>query len=324
MSTPLHQDIGQGTTLIDCLLYRPALAACYLVRDGDELVLIDCGTNHSVPQILDAIEASGAAPEQVRWIIPTHVHLDHAGGAGRLMQLCANATLVTHPKGVPHMIDPSRLQAGATAVYGEAAFARDFGNLEPIPETRCIAAEDGQSFSLGDRSLRFIHTPGHANHHGCILDEHSGYLFTGDTFGLGYPELATPSPYIVATTTPVAFDPDAWEQSLDKLLALEPAAVCLTHFGKYAQPADLAPMLRESIRAHTEIALREEANPPEGREERLRKAVEHLLVDGAIAHSGLPREQVVALLGNDVTLNAQGLAVWLARRAKRRQSQAGS
>ncbi len=324
MSTPLHQDIGQGTTLIDCLLHRPALAACYLVRDGEELALIDCGTNHSIPQILGAIEDSGAAPEQVRWIIPTHVHLDHAGGAGRLMQRCVNATLVTHPKGVPHMIDPSRLQAGATAVYGEAAFARDFGDLEPIPEARCIAAEDGQSFSLGSRPLRFIHTPGHANHHGCILDAHSGYLFTGDTFGLGYPELATPSPYIVATTTPVAFDPDAWEQSLDRLLALGPSAVCLTHFGRYGHPADLAPMLRESIRAHAEIALREEANPPEGREERLHKAVEHLLIDGAVAHSGLPREQVTALLGDDVTLNAQGLAVWLARRAKRRQNQANA
>lgn len=321
MPIPLHQDIGQGTTLIDCLLYRPALAACYLVRDGDELALIDCGTNHSIPQILDAIEHGGAAPEQVRWIIPTHVHLDHAGGAGRLMQRCVNATLVTHPKGVPHMIDPSRLQAGATAVYGEAAFARDFGDLEPIPEARCIASEDGQSFPLGERSLRFIHTPGHANHHGCILDERSGYLFTGDTFGLGYPELATPSPYIVATTTPVAFDPDAWLQSLDRLLALDPSAVCLTHFGKYENPAELAPMLRESIRAHADIALREESNPPEGREQRLRKAVEQLLIDGAVTHSELPREQVEALLGNDVSLNAQGLAVWLARRAKRRQDQ---
>lgn len=324
MSIPSHQDIGQGTTLIDCLLYRPALAACYLVRDGEELALMDCGTNHSVPQILDAIEAMDATPEQVRWIIPTHVHLDHAGGAGRLMQLCRNATLVTHPKGMPHMIDPSRLQAGATAVYGEAAFARDFGDLEPIPEARCIAAGDEQSFPLGNRLLRFIHTPGHANHHGCILDEHSGYLFTGDTFGLGYPELATPSPYIVATTTPVAFDPDAWEKSLDKLLAHNPSAVCLTHFGKYENPAELAPMLRESIRAHAGIALGEEVNPPEGREERLRKAVEQLLIDGAVAHSGLPREQVKALLGNDVTLNAQGLSVWLARRAKRRQNQANN
>lgn len=319
MTAPLHHDLGQNTLLIDCLLYRPGLAACYLVRDRDELALIDCGTNHSIPQILDAIEAGGAAREQVRWIIPTHVHLDHAGGAGRLMALCPNATLVTHPKGVPHMIDPSRLQAGATAVYGEAAFARDFGDLQPVPEARCIAADDGQSFTLGGRTLRFIHTPGHANHHGCVFDEHSGYLFTGDTFGLGYRELATRGPYLIATTTPVAFDPDAWLASLDKLLALSPSAVCLTHFGRYEDPASLAPMLRQSIQAHAEIALQEEPNPPEGRDRRLREAVGRLLVDGASAHSGLPRDQVTALLENDIDLNAQGLAIWLARRAKRRR-----
>ncbi|RMG36184.1 MAG: MBL fold metallo-hydrolase [Gammaproteobacteria bacterium] len=321
MSTPLHEDLGQDTRLVDCRLYRPALAACYLVRDGDELALIDCGTRHSLPQILEAIAAMGGSPEQVRWIIPTHVHLDHAGGAGVLMQHCPHATLVTHPRGVPHMIDPSRLQAGATAVYGEAAFARDFGQLEPISEERCIAAEDGQAFALGGRELRFYHTPGHANHHGCILDSASGWLFTGDTFGLGYRELAIPSPYIVATTTPVAFDPEAWQHSLDRLLALEPSAVCLTHYGKYEDPSDLAPMLRNSIQAHVEIALAEESNNTEGREERLYETVKRLLVDGAMAHTGLPRERIAPLLDNDARLNAQGLAVWLARRAKRRQEQ---
>ena len=312
------EELGQGTTLIDCLLYRPGLAACYLVRDRDELALIDCGTRHSIPQILEAIAAAGATPEQVRWIVPTHVHLDHAGGAGLLMQHCPNATLVAHPRGLPHLIDPSKLQAGATAVYGEAAFARDFGDLEPIPEARGIAAEDGQAFPLGGRELRFYHTPGHANHHGCILDGATGWLFTGDTFGLGYRELASLSPWIVATTTPVAFDPEAWQASLDRLLALAPQAVCLTHFGRYEDPAALAPMLRESIEAHARIALEEENNPPEGREARLRAAVEELLVEGAVAHTGLPRERVHELLAGDIELNAQGLAVWLARRARRR------
>lgn len=318
MAETPYQSIGASTTLIDCRLYRPRLAACYLVQDGDELALIDNGTQHSIPQILEAIDSVGGRPEQVRWIVPTHVHLDHAGASGQLMQRCPNATLVTHPKGLPHMIDPSRLQAGATAVYGEEAFMRDFGTLEAIPEGRCIASDDGQEFPLGKRALRFIHTPGHANHHGCIFDNNSGYLFTGDTFGLGYQEVATPSPYIVATTTPVAFDPEAWQSSLDRMLTLQPSAVCLTHFGKYENPAELAPMLRKSIQAHVDIALAEEANDAPGREQRLEQAVGKLLVEGAMAHTGISRSDAEAIFAGDIALNAQGLGVWLARRAKRR------
>ena len=319
MNTPSFESIGGNTLLVDCGLYRPQLAGCYLVRDSDELAVIDCGTRHSVPHILEAIRSLGMHPENVRWIMPTHVHLDHAGGAGLLAQQCPNATLATHPKGLPHMIDPSRLQAGATAVYGEAAFARDFGALDPIPASRCIAAADEQPFELGRRTLRYLHTPGHANHHGCVLDSGSGYLFTGDAFGLGYRELATPAPYIVATTTPVAFDPEAWQTSLDRMLALEPTAVCLTHYGRYEDPEALAPQLQASIQAHVEIALREESNADDsGREERLEQAVANLLVTGATAHCGVSPAHAREILAGDIRLNAQGLAVWLARRAKRR------
>jgi glyoxylase-like metal-dependent hydrolase (beta-lactamase superfamily II) len=316
----LHQDLGHNTYHIDILLYRPRLAACYLVHDSNEFALIDCGTKHSVPQVLDAIAAAGGTPEQVRWIIPTHVHLDHASGAGQLMDRCPNATLVAHPKGAPHMIDPSKLQAGATAVYGEAAFARDYGELLPVPEQRCIIADDGQSFALGQRQLTFIDTPGHANHHGCILDSASGYLFTGDTFGLGYREFATPAPYIIATSSPVAFDPDAWQNSLDKILALNPQAVCLTHFSKYPTPEAWAPMLRDSIEAHREIALAEENNTQAGRHERLLKALDTLLVGNAIKHCHMPEQQARDLLAVDKELNAQGLGIWLKRRSKQREA----
>ena len=314
-----HQDLGHATHLVDIDLYRPGLAACYVLQHADELALIDCGTRHSAERVLATVRALGAAPEQVRWVIPTHVHLDHASGAGQLMAACCNAQLVVHPKGLQHMVDPSKLQAGAIAVYGEPAFQRDFGDLQAIDASRCIAAEDGQQFALGDEHLQFIHTPGHANHHGCIIDSASGYLFTGDTFGLGYQEFARPSPYLVATTSPVAFDPDAWMSSIDRLLDLQPSAVCLTHFSKHADPAALAPMLRESIRAHADIALAEEGNDEEGRLDRLRSAVDSLLVGGAVQHCGVSEERARELLAGDVELNAQGLAVWLARRAKRAQ-----
>lgn len=317
----MHQAIGESTWLIDCLLQRPQMAACYLVRDQDELAIIDCGTLHSVPHIMQAIDAIGGHPEQVRWIMPTHVHLDHAGGAGRLMQVCGNATLVTHPRGMPHMIDPTRLQAGAIAVYGEQAFTRDFGELFAIEPDRTIAADDGQAFTLGTRRLEYLHTPGHANHHGCVFDKSNGYLFTGDTFGLAYPEFGRNPPYLIATTTPVAFDPDAWRSTLQRLMKLTPSVACLTHFGPLDEPAEHVERLQRSLDEHVEIALAEEHHDDDGkREQRLFDALDRLLVDAAVGQTGVTGAQARMLLLGDIRLNAQGLAVWLTRRARKGQS----
>lgn len=315
----MAEAIGHDSYLIDTGLYGPQHAACYLVADHGELAIIDTGTQHSLPQVLDAVAAAGATPEQVRYVIPTHVHLDHAGGAGQLMAACSNATLLVHPKGQPHMIDPSKLQAGATAVYGEEAFQRDFGDLLPIAAERTHAASDLEAFALGQRTLQFLHTPGHANHHGSLFDQASGYLYTGDTFGLAYRQFRRDGePVLLATTTPVAFDPDAWFASLEHMMALEPAACCLTHFGAVDAPRSRVAALRDNIAAHVEIALNEEPNDAEGRERRLHDAVERLLVDTAVAHSGLDDATAHAVLTSDIDLNAQGLAVWLARRAKKR------
>ncbi len=315
----MKQAIGENSYLIDTGLYRPNHAACYLVEDAGELALIDTGTQHSLPRVLNAIESLGATPEQVRYVMPTHVHLDHAGGAGQLMEACPNATLVVHPKGQQHMVDPSKLQAGATEVYGEDAFRRDFGTLMPIDEQRTVAANDLQTFELGNRRLQFLHTPGHANHHGCIFDQQSGYLYTGDTFGLGYTEFRNNGePLLVATTTPVAFDPEAWFDSLDHMMAMNPQACCLTHFGKIDKPGERVAQLRASIEAHVKIALDEEALPLEGRSERLHGAVYNVLVSAGCAHSNLSEEEVRSIFASDIDLNAQGLAVWLVRRAKKR------
>ena len=317
----MTEAIGHDSYLIDTGLYGPLHAACYLVADQGELALIDTGTRHTLPRILDAIESIGAKPGQVRYVMPTHVHLDHASGAGALMQTCPNATLIVHPKGLPHMIDPAKLQAGATAVYGEDAFQRDFGDLEPIAEQRARAADDLETFELGARRLQFIDTPGHANHHGCIFDHASGHLYTGDTFGLGYRQLrdeASGDALLVATTTPVAFDPDAWFDSLDRMMALDPQACCLTHFGCLDRPQERVDMLRDSIRDHVEIALAEEQRDSDGREQRLQAAVERLLVDAGRRHSRLSAEAVREIFASDIDLNAQGLGIWLARRAKRR------
>lgn len=317
----MTEAIGHDSYLIDTGLYGPLHAACYLIADHGELAVIDTGTRHTLPDILDAINATGAGPEQVRYVIPTHVHLDHASGSGALMQACTNATLVVHPKGLPHMLDPTKLQAGATAVYGEAAFQRDFGDLTPIAEQRTHAAADLETFALGQRRLQFIDTPGHANHHGCVFDHASGHLYTGDTFGLGYRQLrdeTSGEALLVATTTPVAFDPEAWFDSLDRMMALDPQACCLTHFGCIDRPQARVDMLRDSIRAHVDIALAEEQRDDEGRDQRLKDAVDKLLVEAGQRHSALSADAVRGIFASDIDLNAQGLGIWLARRAKRR------
>ncbi|HIE54355.1 MAG TPA: MBL fold metallo-hydrolase [Chromatiaceae bacterium] len=314
--------IDRHTWLIDTRLNRPSHTGCYLLRSGDELAFVDCGASTSVPRLLDALERLGLAAAQVRWILPTHVHLDHAGGAGRLLGHCPDAVLATHYKGLPHMVEPSRLQQGAINVYGEEVFHGTFGELEPVPQDRSLALENGQILPLGDTELLFIETPGHANHHGCFLDQRTGNLFTGDTFGLHYRELdgREDDPFLLATTTPVAFDPDAWFDSLDRMMALQPNRACLTHFGALPEPGRLAARLRESIETHVQIALAEESREVEGRLERLRWALEQAILAQLARHNPLLEPASAReLLGIDLELNAQGLSVWLARRARKRE-----
>ena len=314
-----YSQVAEGIYRVECGLYHPGLVACYLLRSGEHLAFIDTGTAHTVPALLYLLQILGCRPEQVDYVIPTHVHLDHAGGAGVLMRACPQAKLVVHPKGAPHLVDPQRLEAGAKAVYGEEAFLRDFGALEPVPVDRVIPAKDGQTLMLGERELRIFHTPGHANHHICIFDEQTAGLFSGDTLGVSYKALAgTRGPWLFAPTTPVAFDPEAWEQTIDRLMALEAETLYLTHYGPFSPSPERIRGLRLSIRSFAEIALIEEKLPVQGRRARLESAVGAYLLGFAKAQGcTLPETRIRDWLAVDIPLNAQGLEVWLARRAKR-------
>jgi glyoxylase-like metal-dependent hydrolase (beta-lactamase superfamily II) len=318
MNIAHYEEVADGVYCIETGLYRHGLAACYLVRSEDRLAFVETGTSKSVPRMLEVIWALGLAPENVDYVIPTHVHLDHAGGAGALMARCPNAKLVIHPKGASHMIDPSRLAAGAAAVYGEEELASTFGTLVPIPEESVIVADDGMTIDLKGRPLTFIDTPGHANHHGCIFDARTTGFFTGDTFGISYRKLDTPKgPYLFAPTTPVAFDPDAWQKSLSKILSFHPKSIYLTHYGRVDNPAALAEELRTSIRDLADLALAEEDNKGEGRSKRLQEGVAEQLIAGARRNGCILDEaHVREILAVDIALNAQGLEVWLMQRAK--------
>lgn len=319
MSRPHVQEIAEGIYCIETGLYRHGLAAAYLVRSGERLAFVDTGPANAAPALLATIAALGLTPEHVDYVMPTHVHLDHAGASGHLMAACPNARLVAHPKGAPHLIDPSKLIAGSSVVYGEENFLRDFGAPLPIPSERVIVAEDGQTFDLNGRTLTFIDTPGHANHHGCILDSRTRGIFTGDTFGIAYREFDTPNgPWLFAPTTPVAFEPDTWLASLDTLMAHDPQAMYLTHYGRVDRPAERVETVRQSIRDLAELALREEGRPEAGRQLRIKEAVTAHLMQRAREHGvDLHDSHIQELLSVDTELNAQGLEVWLKRREKR-------
>jgi NAD(P)-dependent dehydrogenase (short-subunit alcohol dehydrogenase family) len=213
------QDLGDGIVAIDTGFHRDRFDAAYLMHEGGRAAFIDTGTNFALPRLLATLDALGLARDAVDWVIPTHVHLDHAGGAGALMQALPAATMLVHPRGAPHMIDPAKLYAGALAVYGQAEMDRSYGALVPVPAARVRISGDGMAITLAGRALRLIDTPGHARHHHCVWDERSRGWFTGDTFGLSYREFDTDAgPWIVPTSTPVQFDPEALARSIVRLL----------------------------------------------------------------------------------------------------------
>lgn len=307
-------DYEYGVSCIDTELFRSGLASCYLVTDGDEAAFIDTGTRNSLPLLMQVLAAHQISPEQVRWVMPTHVHLDHAGGAGALMQQLPNATLVVHERGAAHMINPEKLQAGSLAVYGAERYEAAFGSLVPVPEARVRIARDGDVVQLGHREFEIIDTPGHARHHYVVWDKKSLGLFCGDSFGVSYPELNDGQcPFIFPPTTPVQFDPDAWHSTINRLMQLEPECVYLTHFGQHKNVAALAADLHVQIDAYVALAKAAAADSVEENLESM--LMQHSVDELARRGSAHNVNEVRRLLKGDMDLNAQGLLHWLQRAA---------
>lgn len=307
--------MNHGIHTIDTGFVRPRFDAAYLIVEDGRAAFVDCGTNYAVPRMLDALAAAGLNAADVDWLILTHVHLDHAGGAGELMARLPNARLVVHPRGARHMIDPSQLWAGASAVYGEDVMDATYGRLRPIPAERVTEAPDGHIVTLAGRPLLCLDTPGHARHHLAVYDRRANVCFTGDTFGLSYRELDTAKgPFILPTTSPVQFDPEALHASLRRLVALEPEAMYLTHFDRVENPAALAEDLHEQIDAMVAIAREAHARSADAtqRHDAMKEQLTALYLSHAQAHGWTgDREQLLDILSMDVELNAQGLGVWL-------------
>lgn len=319
MMSRLIIELPFNITCIDVFLFRPRLACCYLVRGGDQYGLIETGTTNSVASILNVLKYKGVGMEDLHYIMPTHVHMDHAGGAGALMQRFPNARLIIHPRGARHMVDPAKLWQGAAAVYGEETLERVYGRPVPVDESRIIVAEDGWELDLDGRKLLFIDTPGHARHHYSIYDAESSGFFSGDTFGVSYRETDSDNgAFVMPTTTPVQFDPEAWNSSLDRYLEYRPERMFPTHFSMVQDVERLSGRLRSAISDYVEIARRH------AHAEDLHAAIKSELIDFTLTqlrghNCPLPEAACRGLIEMDMELNAQGLAVWLTTAASARR-----
>ncbi|MBW8832663.1 MAG: MBL fold metallo-hydrolase [Burkholderiales bacterium] len=304
---------ADGIHVIDTGFHRPQFDASYLVNEKGRAAFVDTGTNHSIPRLLASLEAVGLSPDQVDYVIATHVHLDHAGGAGLLMRLLPHAKLVVHPRGARHMIDPTELMAGARAVYGQEELTRSYGDVIGVDAQRMIVTHDGMTLDFAGRPLFFIDTPGHARHHHCIWDERSRGFFTGDTFGLSYRELDSErGACLFPTTTPVQFDPEALRNSVKRMLAFEPDWMYLTHFGPVDNVKALGEQFLDTLDAMVVLG-RSVANSAH-RHEALRAGLveiyrERLRISGCTMSDA----QAMDLLALDIELNAQGMGIWLDR-----------
>ncbi len=311
------RDYGNGIIAFDAGYVRPILAAIHMIVDDGRVAFVDTGSNDSLPNVVAALDRLGLGRDAVDYIVLTHIHLDHAGGAGALMREFPGAKLVVHPRGSRHMAEPSRLVAGVTAVYGKEYVDTVYGDILPIPAERIVDAHDGLTLRLGGRDLLMIDTPGHARHHICIVDRKAGAIFTGDMFGLSYREFDVEGrQFIQPTTSPTQFDPVDMHASIDRLMSFTPRAMYLTH---YAQVVDLparAADLHRRLDRHVAIA---EAHGGDGdkRHAATRDELTAYILSELRAHGcALPEERILDILATDLELNAQGLTYWLDHRGR--------
>lgn len=308
--------LDDGITAIDTEYARPLQDASHLIVESGRAAFVDTGTNNSVPLLIDALHQQDLDVAAVDFVFLTHIHLDHAGGAGLLMQALPNARCVVHPRGALHMADPARLIKGTEAVYGVDATRAMYGDIQPIEEARLVIAGDEQWFELSGRKMQSLYTEGHALHHYSLNDPISRGVFTGDSFGVSYRELDTAAgEFIFPTSTPTHFDPDAAHVSIDRIMGCNPRALYLTHYSRVRDLDRLAADMHAGIDAYAEMAMSNKG--VEDREAVIQAEMAEYLTSRARQHGFAGDDAALhSILEIDIVLNTKGLMSWLQRLEK--------
>lgn len=286
------------------------------VIDEQELTIIETGPSPSVKHVKSGMESLGFSLDQVKYIIVTHIHLDHAGGAGLLLKDCPNARIVVHPKGIRHLAEPERLIAGAKAVYGNK-FKELFDPIIPIPHERMIIKNDGDLLKIGATCiLKFFDTPGHAKHHFSIYDPISNGMFTGDTVGVRYEQLIPDGvAFFLPSTSPNQFNPAAMQRAIDHFAQMNLQYIYYGHFGVTNSPSEalsqvsmwLNIFVTEAEAVYAEAkGYRELAN-------RLDRLVKEHLKNQGISEN----HDVFRIIELDLEVSAMGMMDYLVNKEKR-------
>ncbi len=223
-------DWDKSTLITDSgMFHTKEFGAIYLIED-DKVTMVESGTSFDAERILSAVREFGHAPGDIDNLIVSHIHLDHAGGAGFLLQEMKKAKVFVHERGYKHLVDPTRLLASARAALG--ASANEFGTMRPIPAERLVAVRDGDRLELGKRELVFYDSPGHAPHELTIFDTYNKGIYTGDAAGLYLSRDEVLMPIAPAP----AFSLEDNIRSLDRMLTLQPRALFFSHYGPHTNP----------------------------------------------------------------------------------------
>jgi glyoxylase-like metal-dependent hydrolase (beta-lactamase superfamily II) len=302
--------VGEGIELLDTgMTGQRELNAVYLLP-GDEPTLVETGPDADAPVVLGALERRGLGPEDLAHLVVTHIHLDHAGGAGRLLDRFPRADVWVHERGAPHLIDPTRLVSSTARTYGEDRMLAFFGRPEPVDPSRIHAVVDADVISLGGRGLEVLHTPGHASHHVALADTATGAVFTGEAIGSHLPWVDVYRPALPPPEVDV-------EQALESVERIRRRATVLmtSHFGPIADAAEGCDRAAARIRSWSETVRELSADTDDV--DRIADALWEQAAAEHLQDAGVPIDPARYDALGSVRMNAAGLErYWRKRRAR--------
>ena len=262
----------------------PRVIATALLNGPEGLTLVDPGPTSCLPKLESSLRGHGLALRDVRTLLLTHIHLDHAGAAGTIVERVPGVRVYVHERGAPHMIDPTKLLASAARLHGDQMETL-WGAFQPVPASQVIALAGGERLELGGTSLRVAYTPGHAKHHVSYLDERSGMAYVGDTAGI-----RIVGDYLLAPTPPPDIDIEAWQESLTLIDEWQPVSLFLTHFGIVTPARAHLARFRVKLTRQAE-AVRQALQTSGSEEDKIRTFVDQMRAE---ARQGLPEREARA------------------------------